>query len=106
MRNVLRMADLRRTSKIGVGLEARCRATALEYVAAVAERHKTAVLFHQIYGWRQTLFRKLNSVVILLYSACGDPFNYRGIDASPSASAANPRTTRITLFVCRCPHLP
>jgi hypothetical protein len=44
-----------------------------------------------------SLFRKLNSMVILLYSACADPLNSRGIDASRSSSAASPRATRINL---------
>jgi hypothetical protein len=54
-------------------------------------------LFNRPVNRGVSLFRKLNSMVILLYSACADPLNSRGIDASRSSSAASPRATRINL---------
>src|SRR6266849_8346951 len=58
-------------------------------------------------GWRGKkarikvlLFRKLNSVVVLMYSESGAQSAPRGIDASMSPSAAGPRKTRINLSRC------
>src|SRR5207247_4140544 len=47
-----------------------------------------------------SLFRKLNSIVILLYSAERDSLSPRGIDASRFSSAAGPRATRTHLSRC------
>src|SRR6267378_882240 len=60
------------------------------YTAAEAARRKAAILFQQACESRVSLFRKLNSMVILLYSACGNPLSPPGIDASRSSSAASP----------------